>query len=159
MFVKMVGTQLPKNILLPSAGGEHAQCAEQYAAALARDFNGTLTVCQVARSAADKEKISLMQRRLDEAVQRIETVNGNPDGPPIGKIESQIISNDSVVKGIVAEAGDYDAVMVGAAGKSIYPKILFGNIPLEIAKGVKKTVIVVKHFDPVKALVGRVVGV
>ncbi len=63
-----------------------------------------------------------------------------------------------MVKGIVDAADEYDAVMVGAAGKSIYPTILFGNIPLEIAKGVDKTVIVVKQFDPVKALMGRVVG-
>jgi nucleotide-binding universal stress UspA family protein len=143
---------------MPSAGGEHAQCAEQYAAALARDFDGALTVCQVAPAAADEQKLALIERRLNDARQRIERVNGNKELPPLGKINSQIIRNDSVVKGIVNAAGDYDAVMVGAAGKSIYPKILFGSIPLEIAKGVHKTVIVVKHFDPVKALVGRVVG-
>jgi len=73
-------------------------------------------------------------------------------------VQEHIIRNDSVVKGILEDAVNYDAVMVGAAGKSIYPKILFGNIPMEIARKVDKTVIVVKHFDPVKALVGRVVG-
>jgi nucleotide-binding universal stress UspA family protein len=78
--------------------------------------------------------------------------------PQLKNVKSTVIESDSVVEGIVKGAKNYDAVMVGAAGKSIYPKILFGGIPVEIAKGVDKTVIVVKHFDPVKALVGRVVG-
>ncbi len=42
MFVKFVGDTLPRTILMPSAGGEHAQCAEQYAVALARNFDGEL---------------------------------------------------------------------------------------------------------------------
>ena len=61
-------------------------------------------------------------------------------------------------KGIIEASKDYDTIMVGAAGQSIYPQIMFGNIPEEIAKNANKTVIVVKHYDPVKALYGRVVG-
>jgi len=158
MFVKFVGDTLPRTILMPSAGGEHAQCAEQYAVALARNFDGELTVCQVAPEHLKEAELQPIQQRLHEARSRIFKVNENSELPALGKVHSQIIRSDSVVKGIVDAADEYDAVMVGAAGKSIYPTILFGNIPLEIAKGVDKTVIVVKQFDPVKALMGRVVG-
>jgi amino acid transporter/nucleotide-binding universal stress UspA family protein len=158
MFVKMVGDTLPRSILMPSAGGEHAQCAEQYAVALARSFKGDFTVCQVAPVAIPDDAIAPINQRLQEARERILNTGGNPKLPPLKEVRGHIIRSDSVAKGIIKDAAGYDAVMVGAAGKSIYPKILFGNIPLEIAKGVNKTVIVVKHFDPVKALVGRVVG-
>lgn len=158
MLVKMVGNTLPHNILLPSAGGEHARCAEQYAAAIARDLDGAITVCQVSPEETDDPVMEVIHERLESAKERILKVNGSTEMPLFKNVKSTVIKSDSVVEGIVKGAKNYDAVMVGAAGKSIYPKILFGGIPVEIAKGVDKTVIVVKHFDPVKALVGRVVG-
>lgn len=158
MFVKWAGGGLPKKLLLPTAGGEHAQCAEQYAAALSRSFDGTITVCQVTGKETGAEGMNTINERLLQAKDRIQKFNANAGLPVLEKVEEQIIHSDSITKGIIEEASKYDAVMVGATHKSIYPKTLFGKIPLEIAKGLDSTVIVVKHFDPVKALIGRVVG-
>lgn len=158
MLIKMVGSEIPRNILLPSAGGEHARCAEQYAASLARNFDGSITLCQVAPEQFQETDLKLIEQRLEEAKQRFSKLNGQADLPPMKDIETCILSNDSVPQGIIKGAKGFDAVIVGAASKSIYPKILFGGIPVEIAKGLNKTVIVVKHFNPVGSLVGRVVG-
>ena len=151
MLAKIVGDKPIRKILLPTAGGEHAQCAEQYGAALAQLLDGQLTVCQVAATDAPDPLFEKIEETLQQAKDRISSNNGF-------LTDSKIIRSDQVVKGIIEEAKNYDAVLVGAAGKSIYPQILFGNIPEEIALGLNRTVIVVKHHDPVKALLGRVMG-
>ncbi len=74
-------------------------------------------------------------------------------------VDELIIHNESISKGIIDEGNKYDAVMVGATRKKgLTTTPLFGGIPLQIAKELNNTVIVVKHHNPVKALVGRVVG-
>jgi nucleotide-binding universal stress UspA family protein len=148
ILAKIVGDKPIKRILLPTAGGEHAQCAEQYALAMLKDYHGTLTVCQVAFPGMDETR---SKETLKEAEERLATAKGVT-------IESKLIQSDSISMGIGKESENYDAVMVGAAGKSIYPQIMFGNIPEEIARNTNRTVIVVKHYHPVKALLGRVVG-
>ncbi|MBT8315541.1 MAG: amino acid permease [Maribacter sp.] len=158
MFVKIAGDLLPRKILLPTAGGEHAQCAEQYAAALARNFDGSITVCQVANDDIHEQDKNVINEGLKLAKKRIMNVNGSVNLPVLEKVEGHILHNDSISKGIIKEATNFDTVIVGATGKSIFPKTLFGRIPLEIAKELDRTVIVVKHFNPVKALIGRVVG-
>ena len=159
MFVKLKGNMPIRKILLPSAGGEHARCAEQYASALARSFNGTITVCQVANTNSKDQDITVMDERLKQAEKRILELNDHSDLPDLEKVDDLIIYSDSVTKGIIEEGNNYDAVMVGATGKSRhYPNSLFGGIPIQIAKEMNNTVIVVRHYNPVRALVDRVVG-
>ena len=77
--------------------------------------------------------------------------------------ESEIISHISVSNGVTEEvenadpAKSYDAIIVGASNRSIYPKVLFGSIPESIAKNSKQTVILVKYYQPVQSLIGRLV--
>ncbi len=148
MLVKLVGNKPPSRILLPTAGGEHAQCAEQYGAMITGELNGSLTVCSIVSENASTDQVQKSQQNLEEALKRIPKIEG-------GKVDTQLIRNNDVSKGIISAAESYDAVMVGAAGKSVYPQILFGNIPEAIAKDSGKMVIMVKHYHPVKALLGR----
>ena len=153
MLVKLVGEPSYKNILLPTAGGEHAQCAEQYGLALADEMNGKLTVCNVAPTTPPETDTGFNpEENLREAARRLEQIN------PDVEIEQKVLRSNQVSEGIIQEAQYHDTVLVGAAGKSIYPKILFGSIPEEIAHFSDKTVIVVKRHNSVKALLGRVVG-
>lgn len=148
MLVKLMGEARFQRILLPTAGGEHAQWAEQYGAAIVDQSGGELTVCQVMRPGTNGSQ----QRSLDEARARIRQLK-------LGvKVDSRLIAANSVTKGIVEAAERYDTVMLGAAGKSIQPRVLFGSIPETIARETDKTVIVVKHYNRVKALYGRVMG-
>lgn len=151
MLVKLVGDDPIKRILLPTAGGEHAQCAEQYAHSLVHAIDGHLTTCQVVSPDADKEQIQQSRNNLVRSIKRLRAM-------PRIDMDDQLIENKSVVEGIIQTAENYDAVMIGAAGQSIYPQILFGSIPEEIAKKTNKTVIMVKHYHPVKALIGKVMS-
>ncbi len=151
MLVKLVGDGPLKKILLPTAGGEHARLAEEYAATMVRDGGGSLTVCSVIPLNATADSIVDANQRLNQAMERATKSNKV-------EIHGELIRNNSVVVGVLSKSENYDAIIVGAAGKSIYPRILFGSIPESIAKRSKKTVIMVKHYHPVKALLGRVFG-
>ncbi|MFC1555835.1 amino acid permease, partial [candidate division KSB1 bacterium] len=149
MLYKQVDDMIPQNILLPTAGGEHARCAEQYAASLVRLYDGAITVCGVIPPNASEEMMQNVTDRLDQAKERILETHEID-------VKSKIIQHSSVSVGIIKESENYDAVALGAAGRSIYPKILFGSIPESIAKHCNKPVFLVKHFDPLKSLFGRV---
>ncbi|MFC1554391.1 amino acid permease [candidate division KSB1 bacterium] len=149
ILLKQEGDSLPKKILLPTAGGEHAQCAERYMSSVARHVGGSITVCSVVAPGKPKEIVEEAEESLREAVGRGYKLNKL-------RVESKLIRHSSVNVGIIKEAEDYDAVAIGAAGQSIYPQILFGSIPENIAKHCNKPVILVKHYHPVKELFGRV---
>ncbi|MEM1118946.1 MAG: amino acid permease [Bacteroidota bacterium] len=151
MLVKLVGDAPIKNILLPTAGGEHARCAEQYAHSIVKSNEGILTVCQVVSDNSTSEQVTFSKDNLKKAIDRLGAKNGI-------QLAQALINHESVATGIAQTANQHDAVMIGAAGKSIYPQILFGNIPEEIAQQTDKTVIVVKHYHRVKALIGKVIG-
>ena len=151
MIVKLVDDLPIKNILLPTAGGEHAQCAEQYAHSIAKSNKGVLTLCQVVPQTANEQQLASGKENLTTAQSRLSEMNGIV-------IQQELIRNNSIAEGIAIESKEHDAVIIGAAGKSIYPQILFGNIPEEIAQRTTKSVIVVKHYHPVKALIGQVIG-
>ncbi|MEM6966719.1 MAG: amino acid permease [Bacteroidota bacterium] len=152
IFLIKFAEDLPiRNILLPTAGGEHARCAEMYAATLVNHLKGRLTVCRVQGVNEKEQDDTALEKRLDKAKERIQKVNGF-------KARSKIVYNDSVDGGIIEASQDYDTIMVGATRDSIYQQILFGSIPEKLATQVDKNVIVIKHYDPLKALLGRVVG-
>lgn len=151
LLVKLVGDELPKNYLLPTAGGPHAKKAEEYAATLVKAVDGKLTLCGIVRPSAGADVVASEEERLRQTVERIAEFNGV-------QAESKVIRHRSVSVGIIREADDHDAVVVGAAGRSMYPQILFGGIPESVAKLSGKSVIVVKQHQPVKALIKRVLG-
>lgn len=149
MLVKQVTGKPLRDFLLPMAGGEHAHCAEQYVASLVRQHEGSLTVCSVAAPDLPFESLELVNRRVADAVERV-TSDGDIDA------SSTLIRTRSVTEGIVERSEEYDAIVIGAAGGRRYSNKLFGTIPEDIAKRSKRTVILVRHHNPVRALWGRV---
>lgn len=151
MLAKIISDQPIKKIMIPTAGGEHAQCAERYAADLTKFTKGQLTLCQIAAPNASEDQLEQNRKVLKTAVERIPTDSDL-------EITTKVTTNANITSGILDAGEGYDLVMIGAAGKSIYPQILFGSIPEEIAKNLDTSVVVVKHYDPVKSLIGRVVS-
>jgi len=152
MLVKLTGKTLPKRLLLPTHGGVHARKAENYAADIAASLGGTVTLCTVVPMDAQEELIQSENERLNDARNRI------VEATKFDRVETIIVQSRSVTDGIVEELKNHDGVMVGAARKSFSNRILFGNIPEEVARLSDKPVIVVKHHDTVKALFGRVMS-
>lgn len=151
MLVKLMGDTPMKRLLLPSAGGEHAQRAEEYAAFIAADQGGTLTLCTVLPQDALDEQIESEQERLKKARERI-VAEEKVD------VELLVLRHRSVTQAIIEEGENHDAIILGAAGQSFSNQVLFGSIPEDITRESTKLVIVVKRHDSVKALFGRVMS-
>ena len=151
MLAKIIGDTPINKIVIPTAGGEHAKCAERYAADFTKFTKGQLTLLQVASPNATEDELERNRLTLKTAIERIPTDNDL-------EITTKVTTNDSITNGILQAGKGYDLLMIGAAGKSIYPQILFGSIPEDIAKNIDTSVIIVKHYDRVKSLLGRVVS-
>lgn len=152
LLIKLVDDMPLRKLLLPTAGGEHARQAEIYAAAIARFQTGTLTVCSVGRPDASEATGRELNHRLQQAMARLTPLMKGLE------VQSKVILHTSVSRGILQEAKHHDALILGATGHSFYPQMLFGNLPELIAKHTDQPVLLVKHYQPVKALVGRVMG-
>jgi nucleotide-binding universal stress UspA family protein len=149
MLVKLVGERPLQRFLLPTAGGEHARRAEEYAVHLAGAQSGSLTISSVVKPGATNEAMKEVNLRLSDAVTRVGAMKSID-------VKSTIITHASVTEGILQRAKDYDAIVVGATGRGLVPQLLFGHIPENIAKKSDRTVRLVKHYQRVKALLGRV---
>jgi CIC family chloride channel protein len=152
LLVKLSNRRKIHNVLLPTAGGEHARAAETYAADLVKSINGKLTLCRIQDPESKGQGIpELTKNDLAAAKERIKAYNGL-------EADDLIVYNSSISKGILTVAKQFDTVIVGATRDSIYQQILFGSIPESLAKVSKTNVIMVKHHHPVKALLGRVMS-
>ena len=152
MLAKLADDQIPKKLLLPTAGGDHAVRAEELAGLIAKAQGGSLTIATVfAPDASEEWRISETER-LNAARDRI------MEGAGFDDVSVEIIEHRDIAEGIVAAGRDHDAIVVGAARKSFSRQVLFGNIPEEVAKASERTVIVVKRYRRVKALFGRVMS-
>jgi len=151
MLVKLVGNEPIRKILLPTAGGEHARCAEGYAASLAKQPGGSLTVATVVSPQANEAAGQITADTLAKARERL-SVYSDLD------FTTTTLTGKSIQGAILKEAEGYDAIVVGAASQSVYRNILFGKIPEHLAGRSQLPVIVVKHYHPVKALLGKVMS-
>lgn len=151
MLVKLTPEARFGRLLLPTAGGEHARRAEQYAASLGKFHDGALTVCSVLTDSNDTEARQAIEERLGEATERI-------DRNSAVRVDEKVIHSDSIERGIIEAAEGYDAIVLGATGRGHYPRILFGSVPEKIARESGKPVIVIKRHHPIEAWVRRVLG-
>ena len=74
------------------------------------------------------------------------------------EIQTRVVPAVSPTEAILSEAEGLDALVVGASGRSFYPQMLFGSITEDVARRSPCSVIVVKAYRPVKAMLGRVIA-
>ncbi len=130
--VKNPTTGQIRRILVPTAGGPNADLALEMALTLARRNKAEITILYIAR----KGQEDIGRRILERTLQQVKTHQA---------VRTQVVVADHVVKGILKEAKDYDAVIMGASHEGVFQQILFGVIPEQVAKRCAKTVIMVKR--------------
>jgi amino acid transporter/nucleotide-binding universal stress UspA family protein len=148
MLIKLAGEGIPKRILLPTAGGQHAMQAEAYTAPLARVEGSSITVTSVVGKDAPMDVRDKTNGLLKGAQDRLSERNVN-------EVHSHIIESDTITEGIITTGREYDAIVVGATRQPWFRKFFFGNIPYQIAQESTCTVILVKHYDRVKGFLRR----
>jgi APA family basic amino acid/polyamine antiporter len=134
-----------KRILVPVGGGPHAALAASLAAQLGVHFDASVTMLNICTREFSPEE---QKRRLE----RLKATTKEMDFPFL----YQVLPATDAVEGILAQAVDYDLVLVGAARRRPFDRILFGNIPERLAAQCPKTVIMVKRRDPLEAILRRI---
>ncbi|MFC5973366.1 amino acid permease [Halomarina salina] len=136
VFVERVGPSTGDDvdsILVPTAGGQHAELAAEVAGAIARTEDATCTIVTVVGD-GDKERASA-QDALDSAVVAAGESN----------VETKVLESDDVVDRILREAEEHDITIVGATKDSRLRQIVFGTIPEEIGRRAGNITIMTKR--------------
>jgi amino acid transporter/nucleotide-binding universal stress UspA family protein len=134
-----------KRILVPAGGGPHAALAASLAAQLGVYFDASVTMLNICTHEFTPE----------ERKRRLERLKATTEGMDFAFMY-QVSPAADTVEGILAQAVDYDLVLVGAAWRRPFAQVLFGNIPERLAAQCPKTVIMVKRRDPLEAILRRI---
>jgi len=133
MVIRVAETQPIHKILVPTAGGPHAQAAAKLAAVLARMFDAEVSFIYVQSGPATKEQLDSARERITKSLRAL-SLNREPD--------VLITTAPSVVEGIVEAAKAHDIVLLGVSDESLLDRMLFGSVPLQVASRVKAVVLV-----------------
>ena len=120
------------SVLLPTAGGPHAEFAAEIAAAIAASHDATVECCYVRKGRAQDADA---QAILDATAAEIEGV----------ETTTTIYDGDSVVDAIVAASDDHDLTVIGAARESLLKQLVFGAIPEGVGRRATTPVIMAKR--------------
>ncbi len=135
LVVKPVGSGPIERLLLPTAGGDHAEGAAAIAAVLAEAGGAHITVATVLAEGASDEARGRARALLARTAER---VGGQG-------VSQRLLVGDSVPEVILETSGDFDAILIGATGRRGYRELLFGTIPEAIARDSTRTVLMFKQ--------------
>jgi len=138
VFVEKIGPEADgqvDSILLPSAGGPHAELAANVAAAIARGTGATIHAVYVIPPDADAEQRQRGEALLEQLTTELENVD----------IESRLLEHDDVVDGLAEEGTRHDLTVIGATREGIVQQFLFGAIPEAVGEQSPNTVIMTKR--------------
>jgi uncharacterized hydrophobic protein (TIGR00271 family) len=122
-----------KKILVPTAGGPHAQSAARLASLLMKALQAEVTLLYVQTGPATVKQMEENRRTLSETAQGLSM---NP--PP----EEKILMAQSAAEGIIQEAQEHDIVLLGVSDETLLDQIVFGSIPLQVAARTPHTALV-----------------
>jgi amino acid transporter/nucleotide-binding universal stress UspA family protein len=147
--VKIRGEGKFERILLPTAGGPHAEFAAEMIEPIVKATGAKVTACYVIPADADREQEEEAERWMSRTLRHVD----------LGDVEFRAIRSDSVANGIINAAADYDLVVLGAAKTGLFSQLLFGEIPDRVGRYAASSVMLVKrHEGTAKAWLRRILN-
>lgn len=138
-----------ESILVPTAGGPHAEYAAEVAGSIARANDAHVEIAYVVGSDADSDARTEAEELLAQAAESV----GEHDS-----VSSQLLDGDDVVEEIVDRSGGHDLTIVGATRESLLQQLVFGAIPEEVARRADGTIIMAKRNLGITGWVRRYLG-
>lgn len=131
-----------ESILVPTAGGPHAEFAAEIARAIALANDARVEVIYI--SEADEDD-ALARDRLDRTAEILRDVD----------VETVTIESDEVVDTIVDRSSTHDITVVGSSREGLLQQLVFGAIPEEVGRRAENTVIMAKRYLGLRSRVTR----
>ncbi|MBV0924897.1 amino acid permease [Halomicroarcula limicola] len=142
VLVERIGPKgAPESILLPTAGGPHAEYAAAVARAIAHTTGATVTTLRVVAPGEGTPVAS--DRVLDKTARLLDDV----------QTEQKQVESDDVAEAIIDASGDHDLTIIGATRESVLEQLVFGDIPETVGREADGTVIMAKRALPVTSRV------
>ena len=126
-----------ESVLVPTAGGPHAELAAEVAVAIARPQGADIDVMTVVAPDADDEDRERAQENVEATAAVIEDYDA---------VETRVVESEGVVDAIVAATEDHDHTVVGATREGLLQQVVFGAIPEEVGRRAEHTVIMAKRY-------------
>ncbi|MFB6202780.1 MAG: universal stress protein, partial [Halorhabdus sp.] len=121
------------SVLVPTAGGPHAEFAAEIARAIARRNDAQITVLYVRSNDADHDDDA--QSILDSTVAELDDV----------ETTTEIVDSADIADAIVEASVDHDLTVIGASREGLLQQVVFGAIPEAVGKRAQSTVIMAKR--------------
>ncbi|MFB6161739.1 MAG: universal stress protein, partial [Haloferacaceae archaeon] len=121
------------SILLPTAGGPHAEFATEIARAVARRNDAHVEVIYVRADESDSDDEA--RSILDSTVAELEEI----------ETTTEVVDGADVADTIVGESADHDLTVIGASREGLLQQVVFGAIPEEVGRRAQSTVIMAKR--------------
>ncbi|WP_254533745.1 amino acid permease [Natrinema gelatinilyticum] len=131
------------SILVPTAGGPHAQFAAEVARAIAHSTDATVEVIYV--TAPGEAGADEAERILKRTAAVLEDVD----------VTTETIEGDDVSNTIVERAENHDVTIVGSSREGLLQQLVFGSVPEEVGQRVNGAVIMAKRYIGIKSRVTR----
>jgi len=145
--LKTDGTTDSSRVLVPTAGGPNSELSEMVATAYA-ESGAQVTLFHVATDGDIENAQSFLERR--------QTVLAESDID----VDIAVEAGEDIAEAVLdyARDGDFDSMIIGAAGEGILRRVLFGEVPERIGAEFEGEVLMVRKHRPVQSAVKRLLG-
>jgi uncharacterized hydrophobic protein (TIGR00271 family) len=143
MLIRASGTSGEKceRVLIPAAGGPHAQVALRIGRGLAKHDDAEISplfVCVRASAEDEDEAKEVGLKQLERTIKQAGVTT------KIARIKPRVVLANTPQAGIGSAAKDgYDLVLVGASNQGFMSRVLFGTVPARLLEGKSATAIAV----------------
>ena len=121
-----------QRILFPSKGqSPHVQLAAEVVNIIARHFDATVTILHAKHKDTTESEASTMMEAVAGLLQDV-------------RYAIKIVESDDIAESILNESHSHDIVVLGATTENLFQQLLFGSIPIKIARNCSKTVLMLK---------------
>jgi nucleotide-binding universal stress UspA family protein len=136
VLVERIGSKgIPESILLPTAGGPHAEYAAEVARAIAHTTGASITIQHVVDQDATGQEPDRATATLEETASMFDEAT----------YETEVVESDDVVDAIVAASETHDLTIIGATREGLLQQFVFGSIPEQVGREAAGTVIMAKQ--------------
>ena len=150
LTVKLEGDLSLDKILVPTAGGFHAQLAAKLVSIYQAEYGSDVTSCYVVPRGANQEEKEQAREWIEKTIQETELGSS---------AKRTIIEAGKVASGLARAAGGYDLIVLGVSEEGLFSNVLFGEIAERVARFSRAPVMIVKRYEgKVKSIVKKVLG-
>ncbi len=122
-------------ILIPTAGGPHAELAAELLQPIVAENGSHVTACFVIDPKAGDREEEDARRWMARTLRHVD----------LGEVDYRVIRSESIADGIARAGREHDLMAIGAGRTGIFQQLLFGDIPDRVGRFAPGSVMLVKR--------------